>query len=68
MDRGGWWAIVHRVTKNQIQLKLFSMCVNTHRVSHCFSKKLTTNMCIYLHIVIEIPKKIYFIHLLTTNF
>ena len=25
MDRGAWWATIHRVTKNQTQLKLFSM-------------------------------------------
>ena len=25
MDRGAWWAIVHRVTESQTQLKLLSM-------------------------------------------
>ena len=25
MDRGAWWAIVHRVTHSWTQLKLFSM-------------------------------------------
>ena len=28
MDRGAWWATVHRVTKSQTQLKLLSMQVH----------------------------------------
>ena len=28
MDRGAWWATVHRVTKSQTQLKLLSMHVH----------------------------------------
>ena len=30
MDRGAWWAAVHRVTKNQTQLK--QLC--THAITH----------------------------------
>ena len=26
MDRGAWWATVHRVSKNQTQLRQFSTC------------------------------------------
>ena len=26
MDRGAWWATVHRVTKSRIQLKQLSIC------------------------------------------
>ena len=28
MDRGAWWATVHRVTESQTQLKQLSMCVH----------------------------------------
>ena len=31
MDRGAWWATVHRVTKSQTQLKQLSMHACTHR-------------------------------------
>ena len=31
MDRGAWWAIVHRVTKRQIQLKRFRKDVTRPR-------------------------------------
>ena len=30
MDRGAWWAAVHRVTKNWTQLKRLSMHANIH--------------------------------------
>ena len=30
MDRGAWWATVHRVTKSQTQLKWLSM--HTHKI------------------------------------
>ena len=33
MDRGAWWATVHRATKNQTQLK----CLSTHALSECDS-------------------------------
>ena len=42
MDRGAWWAIVHRVAKNQTQLKRLSMHTRTHaktpelRIMRCF--------------------------------
>ena len=29
MDRGAWWAVVHRVTKSQTGLKLFSACTHS---------------------------------------
>ena len=31
MDRGAWWATVHRVAKRQTQLKPLSMCTHVHR-------------------------------------
>ena len=33
MDRGAWWAIVHRVTKSQTQLKGLNIA---HRLFHAF--------------------------------
>ena len=34
MDRGAWWATVHRVTKSQTWLKQLSTCA--HNVSYLF--------------------------------
>ena len=34
MDRGAWWAIVHRVTQSRIGLKRLSMHVLTHTRTH----------------------------------
>ena len=34
MDRGAWWAIVHRVAKSQARLKQFSMGAHTHTNTH----------------------------------
>ena len=31
MDRGAWWAMVHRVAKSQTRLK--GLCTHTHRQS-----------------------------------
>ena len=37
MDRGAWWATVHRVTKSQTQLKRFSMHAHTCLKLHFFN-------------------------------
>ena len=34
MDRGGWWAIVHRVTKSWTQLKRLSMRTRMRTRAH----------------------------------
>ena len=34
MDRGAWWVTVHRVAKNQTQLKLLSTHVHKHTHTH----------------------------------
>ena len=34
MDRGAWWATVHRVAKSQTQLKRLSMHVSAHTHTH----------------------------------
>ena len=39
MDRGAWWAAVHRVTQSWTQLKLLSM----------HAKKQPTNISLFLH-------------------
>ena len=40
MDRGAWWAAVHRVTKSRTQLKQLSMRARGHcfslPINHCF--------------------------------
>ena len=40
MDRGAWWATVHRVAKSQTQLKQLNM--HTH-------KHMLFNLCLLLH-------------------
>ena len=39
MDRGAWWAIVHRVAKSQRQLKQLNMhaCIHTYIHIHALS-------------------------------
>ena len=37
MDRGAWWATVHRVTKSQIQLKV-TEGVHTHTHTHTHTR------------------------------
>ena len=37
MDRGAWWATVHKVTKSQTRLKLLS--THTHDKSKCLLQK-----------------------------
>ena len=34
MDRGGWWAIVNRVTRSQTQLKQLNTCIHTQTHKH----------------------------------
>ena len=34
MDRGAWWATVHRVTMSQIQLRLVRAHAHTHTPTH----------------------------------
>ena len=41
MDRGGWWAIVHRVTKSWRQLKRLSTHTHTHTHTHTLDKETT---------------------------
>ena len=39
MDRGAWWAIVHRVAKSQRQLKQLNMhaCIHTYKHIHALA-------------------------------
>ena len=48
MDRGAWWATVHRVTKNWTGLKLLSarMRVHTHTHTHTHT---VYSACIHVH-------------------
>ena len=46
MDRGAWWATVHRVTKSQTRLKRLSMhaCIHPHTQTHShWIEQLTLN-------------------------
>ena len=51
MDRGAWWAIVHRVTKSQTWLKRLSMQAHTHwlLVLSCLGTFTSSCMCAKLH-------------------
>ena len=50
MDRGAWWATVHRVAKSRTWLKQLSMHACTHR-AYCFNHfKCTVQWHIYLHL------------------
>ena len=48
MDRGAWWATVHRITKNQTRLKQHTHTehthtLNTHTHTHTLVTKLDTS-------------------------
>ena len=47
LDRGAWWATVHRVAKSRTLLKWLSM--HTHEVGHDFSHIISQLMCVYVH-------------------
>ena len=52
MDRGAWWAIVHRVIKSQKWLKWFSTHIHTHTHIH---------ICIKIHPILRSFCLLYFI-------
>ena len=49
MDRGAWQAIVHRVTKNQRQLKLLSARTRAH--AHMRTRTHTHRYLFYDHLL-----------------
>ena len=44
MDRGAWWATVHRVTKSRAQLKRFST-QNDYNLNHYSKRKVGHFLC-----------------------
>ena len=61
MDRGTWWATVHRVTKSQTQLKQLSTYASTQKERKMF-------WIIHFHIKITILLRSIFIKVLTSFF
>ena len=47
MDRGAWWATVHRVAKSRTRLKQLSACVRTWMRTHTHTH---TRTCIFLNL------------------